>query len=531
MRIYSIILLGSLFCLASTSTTCTEYTIQDGDTCRSVAKTAKITYAQLLSWNPSLDAACGNLSSQKDGRVCISNPLGDFALPSNSKPATIIITTEAPIPKPTGEGTLAHCGEWYLVALGDDCSAIATNHSITRKDLLFLNPELFDNCTNLLADVYYCVQPVGYISTYPGYNGSSTQPPIQPVSATSIPFQNPFEQKDNKSDSQLIPLANGTRRDCYKYIYFYNDFILWNPSLAQPEDDEETSGQADSVANLYAYPCTVSANSSYCVMLASPTPAPIEDVQPPTPLAAGIAKNCTKYFLIESYNTCDDIMGQFYLDLRLFVSMNPSVKEDCTGLAVGTWYCVSIWPGGVLPPDAYGDDDDDIGDPSITATSTTEVRSGSSTHTATSVISPVQTGMASNCDSFYKVKGSDGCWAIAHDNNIDLDDFYKWNPAVKSDCSGLQPNFYVCVGVQSKPTSVPTRSTGTSSSSGLVTPTPTQTGMVKGCKSFYQVHSGDGCWDIAHDNKISLDDFYQWNPAVKTDCSGLQPDYNVCIGV
>ncbi|RKK78487.1 hypothetical protein BFJ69_g5537 [Fusarium oxysporum] len=71
----------------------------------------------------------------------------------------------------------------------------------------------------------------------------------------------------------------------------------------------------------------------------------------------------------------------------------------------------------------------------------------------------------------------------------------------------------------------------TSCSSGIVTSTPTQTGMVTGCKYFYQVHGGDGCWDIAHDNNINLDDFYKWNPAVKTDCSGLQPDYNICIGI
>lgn len=80
---------------------------------------------------------------------------------------------------------------------------------------LFLNPEVFDNCTNLLADVYYCVQPVGYISTYPGYDGSSTRPPIKPVPATMLP--NPDRPaKTNSSNVQIIPIANGTRLDCYK---------------------------------------------------------------------------------------------------------------------------------------------------------------------------------------------------------------------------------------------------------------------------------------------------------------------------
>jgi transposase-like protein len=44
------------------------------------------------------------------------------------------------------------------------------------------------------------------------------------------------------------------------------------------------------------------------------------------------------------------------------------------------------------------------------------------------------------------VKG-DGCWAIANTYKIELNDFYKWNPAVGSTCAQLRPDNYVCVGV------------------------------------------------------------------------------------
>ncbi|CCF37214.1 LysM domain-containing protein [Colletotrichum higginsianum] len=61
--------------------------------------------------------------------------------------------------------------------------------------------------------------------------------------------------------------------------------------------------------------------------------------------------------------------------------------------------------------------------------------------------SPIQDGMVANCVAFYLVRSGDGCWAISDAKGIALDDFYGWNPAVKTDCTGLQANVYVCVGV------------------------------------------------------------------------------------
>jgi hypothetical protein len=133
--------------------------------------------------------------------------------------------------------------------------------------------------------------------------------------------------------------------------------------------------------------------------------------------------------------------------------------------------------------------------------------------------------MAGSCNKFYEVVKDDGCYDIAAAKSIALDDFYKWNPAVKSNCSGLQPGFYVCVGLVSTATS--TSSTGL----GVATPTPTQTGMAGNCNKFYDVVKDDGCYDIAAANSVALNDFYKWNPAVKSDCSGLQPDFYVCVGI
>jgi hypothetical protein len=62
-------------------------------------------------------------------------------------------------------------------------------------------------------------------------------------------------------------------------------------------------------------------------------------------------------------------------------------------------------------------------------------------------------------------------------------------------------------------------------------PSPTQEGLTSDCSQFYLVQKGDGCYDIAHNNGISPDNFDSYNPSVGADCSNLYPDYYVCVGV
>lgn len=145
--------------------------------------------------------------------------------------------------------------------------------------------------------------------------------------------------------------------------------------------------------------------------------------------------------------------------------------------------------------------------------------------------------MVANCNKFYFVQSGDGCANIASTQGIALSDFYSWNPAVKTDCSGLWASTYVCVGLIGQTTSATTTTTSTitttttSAGNGVVTPTPTQTGMAANCNTFYFVQSGDGCAAIASKFGISLANFYSWNPAVKTDCSALWASVYVCVGL
>lgn len=67
-----------------------------------------------------------------------------------------------------------------------------------------------------------------------------------------------------------------------------------------------------------------------------------------------------------------------------------------------------------------------------------------------------------------------------------------------------------------------TSSTTSTTTSPIVTPTPTQNSMVKNCNKFVLSVAGvSTCFDIANNNSITLEDFYEWNPDVGTNCTGL----------
>ncbi|CAG8157685.1 unnamed protein product [Penicillium olsonii] len=105
--------------------------------------------------------------------------------------------------------------------------------------------------------------------------------------------------------------------------------------------------------------------------------------------------------------------------------------------------------------------------------------------------------MASNCMRFYKVQADNDCYDIAQQAEAALDDFYDWNPAVGNDCSGLEKNVFVCIGVSGYATTI------TSGTPVPVTPTPTQAGMVTGCLRLYDVQKDQDCADIASEAGVA----------------------------
>lgn len=265
-------------------------------------------------------------------------------------------------------------------------------------------------------------------------------------------------------------------------------------------------------------------------------------VNPPDTAAPGATSNCSGW-VQQSYDLTCELIEKLYgiteVQLASWVSrsrslllarcnttaisdfqQNPSVTllGDGCNLISGLFYCVEInFVTMSLPPAS----------PPTPTTSqsaaTTLSENGITTPT------PTQTGMVKNCNKFYLVASEDSCFDIAASNHIALNDFYAWNTAVKTACTGLFAGYYVCVGTQG---STPSRSsTPPERSSAIATPAPYQSGMTTGCRGFHLVVSGDTCSKIAATAGISLTNFYSWNPAVGTGCTALWTSYYVCIAI
>ncbi|KAJ5036790.1 hypothetical protein NUH16_004669 [Penicillium rubens] len=541
---------GTALCIPEA---CDIYTVQEDDTCYSimVAHDYAFTVTQLISWNPNINRECSNVNQLIGSQICISFEKG--ATPTVSLSAAI---TTAPVPTDLAGGTNTRCAEYHQVATNETCSLVTVKMGISLIDFYFLNPEVNStSCNNLIPGESYCVKAVGDVNTYSGYEGISQTKCIfngtiasSCLATTILPtdtyWEFPSAMNATSTPTSVpayttLPVASGTVSKCAQYEPYYDpganrsntvntcDYIAYfvgitvdellqlNPSLSY----NSSNPSACSFQKGYRY-CVRSLNGTASGTTSSPTSQSTTTISgttsastgiaTPTPTQSGMVSNCNKFYDVVNDDGCYNIAAANSIALDDFYTWNPAVKTDCSGLQPDFYVCVGV---------------------TAMATTTATITTTTSAPTGLTTPTPTQSGMVSNCNNFYDVVKNDGCYDIAAANSIALDDFYKWNPAVKTDCSGLQPDVYVCVGVKATATTTTTTTTTTSASTGLATPTPTQSGMVSNCNSFYDVVKNDGCYDIAAANSIALNDFYKWNPAVKTDCSGLQPDFYVCVGL
>jgi len=519
---------------------CAVHVVQANQTCRDIEATAGVSLAQLTAWNPVIEGLCADLSELAGQTVCVSNPLGDYRLPNST--ATEVVTTPVPAPTDIAPNVTARCARFYDVAAGDDCSTITAKFSILLEDFLFLNPSVNENCTNLWLNYSYCIQPVGDITTYPGYGGTTTTtlPPFTPGPKTALPWDETMETGTNRTDLVVIPLAEGTRIDCYYYIWINvtdteasnltcwdvaswagqtpEQFALWNPSI-----DQNTNA---STSPTYDYDCTLTPSVSYCALLASPTPVTSTTATPKSPRASGEAESCIDWAQVDEYTDCAALLANSRISLARFYELNPSAKSDCSGLALGTWYCIDT------PDDHAGT----LTEPrTVTATATS---SGTASPTSTvTPPGPTQSGIPSDCNEYVMQQDGVYCYDMAVAAGISLDELYAWNPALNGDCSGLWAGYAYCVGragsASSSPTPTPTTAspTPTPTSTGVTPPGPTQAGIPATCNKYVMQRDGVYCYDMAAEAGITLDQLYQWNPALNGDCSGLWAGYAYCTGV
>ncbi|RSL59367.1 hypothetical protein CEP54_007320 [Fusarium duplospermum] len=243
-------------------------------------------------------------------------------------------------------------------------------------------------------------------------------------------------------------------------------------------------------------------------------PEPTEDSKP-SPTQDGLIDTCTSFYQAVKGDTCPKIIAKYKtFDFDDFFKWNPAVEDDCSGLWANTWYCVGV-PGTPTSP------------PSQTAATETAVETGPSEP------SPTQEGLIESCTTYYFAGKGDTCAKIvAKYGTFDFDDFYKWNPAVHKDCSGIWANTWYCVGIPGTPTTKPSSTTRKpTATGGIQTPSPIQEGIPKNCEKFHLIKSTTTCASIESYYKLPLATFLSWNPAVGKDCGSLWTGYWVCVSV
>ncbi|KAL3443567.1 hypothetical protein BJX65DRAFT_285046 [Aspergillus insuetus] len=235
----------------------------------------------------------------------------------------------------------------------------------------------------------------------------------------------------------------------------------------------------------------------------------------PTPTMPGIADNCDGFYKISSGDQCSSIAQRHGVTIAQLRSWNSEINAECSNLWLDYYICVHV-PG--------------VATSTSTTITTTTLAPGTGP-------TPQQSGIISSCNKYHLVESGDGCASITSSYGISLANFYNWNPAVGSSCGSLWLGYYVCVGTSTSQsttttTTTTTKSTTTATTTTATGPSPTQSGLVKTCTSFYKAAAGDTCDVIAKQkypyiNSIPL--FVRWNPAVGDSCTNLLSGYYYCV--
>ncbi|KAJ5704838.1 hypothetical protein N7536_000527 [Penicillium majusculum] len=206
------------------------------------------------------------------------------------------------------------------------------------------------------------------------------------------------------------------------------------------------TSQGISLANFYAWNPAVGSSCAYlglggyvCVGIigytATPTTATAttststgNGITTPTPVQTGMVSTCNDFYLVVSGDSCSSIATSQGISLTNFYAWNPAVGSSCAYLGLGDYVCVGI-----------------IG--YAATTTTTTATTATSTGNGITTPTPIQTGMVSDCDTFYYVVSGDGCSSIATSQGVTVAEIEEWNPAIGTDCTSLWLETYICVGI------------------------------------------------------------------------------------
>ncbi|KAK1145438.1 hypothetical protein N8T08_004313 [Aspergillus melleus] len=399
---------------------------------------------------------------------------------------------------PTLPGTASDCNRWYKIKKGDSCDSVQKEFGITAKDFLAWNPDVSSDCLkNFWVDNAYCVGvgpvPSGSPSPSPITSSSdkaslpssshSSSPPSSPSSSWSAPLSPSPSSNDSTGPASYTfnhPITSLTKlpppptetawktqagqpKSCYRWhkvqygetcrkianlysLITLDEFIEWNPEAAVDCNNVFAGWQ---VCVGVVKPFTFNKPTSGPVSVPEPTqytPSGPRTWTLPTPFSFSIpanftigpytatamptynvqvntTKDCRAWYQVDYTQGCENVVNLFgTFSMEDFVAWNPTLGNDCQGIQNDFWYCVAV-PGTPASRTA----------PQRPPVFPTSLR---------------QPGVASNCNRWWRVLRFDTCDKIVYRNDLEFEDFYKWNPAISwPSCKGLVRDSEVCVGV------------------------------------------------------------------------------------
>lgn len=256
---------------------------------------------------------------------------------------------------------------------GQTCEIFAEDWGITLAELKALNPGL--KCPKLDPIWSYCVKGSGGKDEPAAAESKTTKPtsadepaydklPHAPSDVESFSMPNsdyessakptvpekpsPADESGGNSIHTPEPVQKGMVDNCNKFHYvtptttcqavldYYKislaDFVKWNPAIGED------------CTNMWA-------GTNACVSAKGYTSSLTRDIKPnlvvdngvtiPSPIQAGLVKNCVKFHYIGAGTTCYEVLQHYNITMAQFAQWNPAVGEDCKTLWKGTYACVA----------------------------------------------------------------------------------------------------------------------------------------------------------------------------------------------
>ncbi|KAI0903549.1 hypothetical protein F4823DRAFT_269713 [Ustulina deusta] len=446
-------------------------------TCAIIEEYYGMTEAEFIAWNPSV-ALLGDCTMVEGLYYCVEVNYQVLTTVTTRAPTSTTTTsttststgTAVTTPSPVQTGIAANCDKFLLVTSGNTCSNISTTEAITLDDFYAWNPAVGDTCADLLAGYYVCV----------GVSGTPTSTVSSPTASQTIDIPTPQPtQPGMTANCDNFAIVDGSSETCSDIAsaagITLTEFYAWNPAVGDTCSNllvdywvcvgvagsgattTTTITAPTSTTSSTVKPTTTTSITTSTTFSTKTTTTSTNGIATPTPIQTGTVSNCDDFYLVRSGDSCANIASAEGISLSNFYAWNPAVGTTCADLEAGVYVCIGLQ--GSAPTQT------------ITTLKPTSTTTGNGIATPT----PVQTGMVSDCDEFYLVRGGDSCSNIASVEGISLANFYAWNPAVGSSCAGLEAGVYVCIGLQgSAPTRTITTLTATTTGNGVTTPTPYQ---------------------------------------------------------